>query len=70
MLFVSKVVQLMKSTKSSKAFQVPAPSKATDVPVAATGIVMHDEYARTIGRIGPPAWQHVHSKACPRFGYV
>jgi hypothetical protein len=40
----------MKSTKSSKAFQVPAPSKATDVPVAATGIVMHDEYARTIGR--------------------
>jgi hypothetical protein len=40
----------MKSTKSSKAFQVPAPSKAADVPVAATGIVMHDEYARTIGR--------------------
>ena len=37
--------------KSTQAFQVPVPAKAADVPVAATGIVMHDEYARTVGRM-------------------
>ena len=36
---------------STAAFQVPAPGKAADVPVAATGVVMHDEYARTIARM-------------------
>jgi hypothetical protein len=41
----------LKSTKSAKAFQVPAPVKPSDVPVAATGIDMHEEYARTIGRL-------------------
>ena len=37
--------------KTTLALQVPAPDKAADVPVAATGIVMHDEYARTIARM-------------------
>ena len=34
-----------------QALQVRAPGKAADVPVAASGIVMHHEYARTIGRL-------------------
>src|SRR5262245_6842002 len=47
--FPSKTeVQLMTSTI---ALQVPAPAKAADVPVAATGIVMHDAYARAIARM-------------------
>jgi hypothetical protein len=37
--------------QATQAFQVPAPAKAADVPVAATGIVMHDEYAKTIARV-------------------
>ena len=36
---------------STFALQVPAPAKAADVPVPATGIVMHDEYAKTIARM-------------------
>src|SRR5262245_61821976 len=36
---------------STMTIQVPAPAKAADVPVAATGIVMHDEYAKTIARL-------------------
>jgi hypothetical protein len=37
--------------QTTLALQVPAPGKAADVPVAASGIVMHDEYARTIARM-------------------
>src|SRR5215510_7259248 len=35
---------------STMRLQVPAPSKSADVPVVATGVVMHEEYARTIAR--------------------
>src|SRR5262245_36307689 len=37
--------------KTARSFQVSAPSKAADVPVAATGIVMHEEYAKAIARM-------------------
>lgn len=36
---------------SAAALQVPSPDTAAAVPVAATGIVMHDEYVRTIARM-------------------
>jgi hypothetical protein len=32
-------------------FQVPAPTKATDVPIAASGVLMHQEYVKAIGRL-------------------
>lgn len=31
--------------------QVPAPEETADVPVAATGVVMHDEYVKTMARV-------------------
>jgi hypothetical protein len=37
--------------QATQALQVPAPAKAADVPVAATGIVMHEGYAKTIARM-------------------
>ena len=36
---------------ATKTFQVPLPDKATDVQVAATDVVMHDEYVKTIARM-------------------
>jgi hypothetical protein len=36
---------------ATAAFQVPAPSTAADVTAPATGVAMHDEYAKTVGRI-------------------
>src|SRR5262245_39920320 len=41
----------MEATTATKAIQVSAPQKAADVTVAATGIFMHDEYAKTIARL-------------------
>jgi hypothetical protein len=41
----------MEATTATKAIQVSAPEKAADVTVAATGIVMHDEYAKAIARL-------------------
>jgi hypothetical protein len=35
----------------SRSYQVPPPAEAGDVPVAATRIVMHPEYARVIARV-------------------
>src|SRR5262245_29850558 len=41
----------MEATTATKAIQVSAPEKAADVTVAATGIVMHDEYVKAIARL-------------------
>jgi hypothetical protein len=45
---VSKGGSAMPSTQT---VQVPAPSTAADVPVAATGVLMHEEYVKTIARL-------------------
>lgn len=41
----------MRSATATKMIQVPLPDRAKDVQLAATDIIMHDEYARTIARL-------------------
>jgi hypothetical protein len=45
---------------STQAFQVPALTKATDVPIAAIGVLMHEDYVKSIGRLIEPffEWEH------------